>query len=471
MNRKQRMDLTNGSVFHQLIVFAFPILMTNILQQLYHSADMIVVGNFARDPESSLAAVGATSQITALLINFFVATAVGTNALCAQARGAGDRDRELRVIGTSLILSVTAGIALAFFGWIFTPSLLRLIDTPKEILAEATLYMRIIFLGQPASLLFNFSSASLRAGGNAKLPMRIMMVTGFINVCLNLVFVLGLHLDSAGVAIATVVAHYLSALSALTVLFHPAWEYRLTLKKLRFFKKEAGGMLKIGVPAGLNAILFNFSSVIVTTAANAMGKTVVASVAAANSITNLVHTMGNSFNTALVSFSGQNYGAGKLRRTEESFRKAIILVESVFLVTNIALTLFPAFFMGIYNDDPDVIRMGIPKLLLTSWGYMVYLFAEFANSTKRGFGKSIMPTVLNIVCVCGVRILWVLGIFPHLPQTVLSLYICIPLSWICTSTANMIDFAFVKKRVWKKSYEEGRLCPEDAAYYEAKLKK
>jgi len=218
-------------------------------------------------------------------------------------------------------------------------------------------------------------------------------------------------------------------------------------------------------------MLFSISNVIVSAAANGLGKTVVASVSAVNNLSNLVHTTGTAFTSALISFAGQNYGAGKIRRTEESFWKAILLVEGTFLVANVLITMFPGFFIGFFTQEANVIRIGTPKLLLTCWGYMIYLFAEFSTSVKRGFGKSMTPTILNIACVCGVRIIWVLGVFPFLPQTVFWLYVCLPLSWFFTAMAQMIDFHFSKKRVWKKCYEEGRLHPDDAAYYEAKLER
>lgn len=376
-----------------------------------------------------------------------------------------------RVIGSALIFSFCSGIFLAIVGFFATPWLLELINAPKDVFDEAVLYMRIIFLGQPASLLFNYSAGIFRASGNSKLPMRILMVTGLVNVLLNLFFVLVFHLDSAGVAIATVTANYLSAGTALFVFFRSSGEYRFSLAKLRVFKSELLGMLKIGVPAGLNAILFNFSNVIVSTVANSMGKTVVASISAANSLSNLVHTVGNSFTTALVSFSGQNYGAGKLRRAKESFWKAILLAEMIFFAANLSLTLFPSFFLGLYTSDADVVQTGIPKLLLTCWGYMIYLFAEFANSIKRGFGKTITPMILNIVCVCGFRLFWVWVVFPYLPQTVFWLYLCLPGSWLLTALAQTTDLSFVYKRTWKQCLKEEKLSPEDAAYFGSKLNK
>lgn len=468
LKSKNNMDLTTGSIFKKLVAFAIPILLTNFLQQLYHSADMMVVGNFARDPEHALASVGATTHVTALLLNFFVSLAIGANVVVAQARGAKDKERQRRAVTTSVCFASIVGTVLAVVGWILTPALLRMVNTPEEIMEQATLYMRIVFLGQPAIKLYNFCSAIFRAMGNAKLSMRILGVTGVVNVILNLFFVLVLHWDVAGVAIATVSAGYLSAAAALAVLFHPEGDYRLTLKELRWYKEEFLAMMQIGVPAALNTALFNVSNVILNAAANALGKAVVASVAAVNNLSSLVHTVGTAFVSALSSFSGQNYGAGKLRRTEESFWKAILLVECFFLTANLVITMFPEFFIGFFTKEAQVIRIGTPKLLLTCWGYMIYLFAEFSNSIKRGYGKTVTPTILNIACVCGVRVIWVWGVYPFLPQTVLWLYLALPLSWLFSSAAQMIDYHFTRKRVWKKCYGEGRLHPDDVAYYEAK---
>ncbi|MBR3837874.1 MAG: MATE family efflux transporter [Clostridia bacterium] len=471
MKSKNNLDLTTGSIFRKLIAFAIPILLTNFLQQLYHSADMMVVGNFARDPEHALASVGATTQVTGLLLNFFVSISIGANVVVAQARGAGDKKRQRRAITTSICFSSIVGTVLAVAGWILTPALLRIVNTPEEIMEQASLYMRIIFLGQPAIKLYNFCSAIFRAMGNAKFSMRILGVTGVANVVLNLFFVLVLHWDVAGVAIATVIAGYLSATAALVVLFHPEGDYRLNVKELRWYKREFVDMIRIGIPAALNTVLFSVSNVILSAAANALGKAVVASVAAVNNLSNLVHTVGTALVSALSSFSGQNYGAGKLRRTEESFWKAILLAECFLLAANLVITAFPGFFIGFFTKEAQVIRIGTPKLLLTCWGYMIYLFAEFSNSIKRGYGKTVTPTILNIACVCGVRVIWVWAVYPFLPQTVFWLYIALPISWLFSSTAQMIDFHYVRKRNWKKAYEEGRLHPDDAAYYEAKQKR
>ena len=463
------MDLTKGPLLKQFLVFAFPILLTTFMQQMYHTADVMVVGKFADD--IALAAVGATGQITALLVNLFVGISSATNILCAQARGAGDKQRERRIIHTSLIFGAGAGIFLAVAGCVFSPFLLDVIDVPAEVRGEAGKYMCIIFLGQPASMLYNFCSSIFRARGNSRISMRILLTTGAVNVLLNLVFVIGFHLDAAGVALATIIANYLSVLAALYVLFRRDGEFRLSFFDIRFDKRAFFDVVKLGIPTGLNSILFNLSATIVARAANGLGTTVVASVSAANSVTNITHTFGNASCTALVSFAAQNYGAGTLHRVDRLLKSVVLTTQGLFLLLNLAITLYYDLFLGMFTNNPEVVEMGFHKLILTAWGYHFHLAAGQINSCSRGYGKSIRPTIINITAICLVRVIWVAFFFPLVPETapltqrMLWLYVSIPLSWALSFFGQLVDFCFIRRGARKKLCMEGKLSPEDEALY------
>lgn len=463
------------------MAYSFPIFITALMQQLYHSADVFVVGNFAGTPEEckvALAAVGATGSITSLLLNAVTGIVVGVNVVGAQAYGNRDEEKMSRVMSTALIFAFFAGLLLAVAGCSLAPFLLKMIRVPLDIRGQALVYMRIIFLGQPASIVFNFSSAVFRSRGNSKLSMKILTVTGLVNVILNLLFVICFDLDSAGVALATVAATVISAVVALYVLFHPQGEYRLTLSKLRLYKKELGEILKIGLPTGLNSVLFQFSNTIVATAANALGSVTVAAVSAANSVNNVAHTAGGALDSASISFSAQNCGAGKLRRVDQMLARVLILGGLLFVGINTVLTLFPRFFLGIFSSNAAVVEAGIPKLMISSWGYILYLFMELISACQRGFGKSIVPTVVNIVCICFMRVAWIWWVYPLVPETaalsvrILWLYMCLPVSWGCSLLAQIVNyFCFVRPKEWKKQAASGKLIPEDMAYYEAKMLK
>lgn len=454
MARGYSMDLTKGSVFKKFLFFSFPLLVTNLLQQFYHSADVIVVGKFAQNSTVALAAVGSTGQITALLLNLFVGLSVGANVVCAQRRGAGDRNGVYRVIGTSLLTSLVSGVFLAVVGFLLSKPLLTLMGSPQSVIEDATVYMQIIFLSKPASLIFNFGAAILRAHGDTKRPMYILTSTGIINVVLNLLFVIVFHLDSAGVALATTIASYVSAALVLFILFRESGEYNVSLSDVKFYKEEFAAIAKVGIPTGINSILFNISNVIVASTLNSLGEISVAAVSAATSLSNIVHTFGSSFTSAAVSFSGQNYGARRLDRIDRLLWQGSLLVLSLLLIANIVVTVFPTFFMGLFTSDVKVIQAGIPKLLLTTWGYMLYVIASMCNSCQRGFGKSIIPTIIDVGCICVVRLIWVLAVFPFLEQTIANLYIAYPISWTCCLIGQSINFYFVRKREWKKLTEE-----------------
>ncbi len=448
------MDLTKGSVFKKLLVFSFPLVVTNFLQQLYHSADVIVVGNFAQNPTIALAAVGSTSHITSLFLQLFVGLSVGVNVVCAQRRGAGDRSSVNRVIGTSLIVAVCSGAFLATVGFCLSPQLLTWLGSPASVIGDATTYMRIIFLGQPATLIYNFGAGILRAHGDTKRSMYILTSTGILNVILNLFFVLGFHLDAAGVALATVISNYISALLMLIILLRPSGEFNMSLSDIRFHKDIFQEMIKIGAPAGINGIFFSLSNVVMTSSFNALGAISVAAVSASSSISNVVHTLVSGFTVSAVSFSGQNYGARKLERVDKLLWQGSLLVVGILLSVNVAVTVNPRFFFLFFTSDPQVIKAGIPKLLLSSWGYILYMVAEMANACQRGFGKSVMPTAINLVCICAVRLVWILAVYPHLEQTLGYLCIAYPLSWFCSMLGQLVNYYFVRKREWKKLAEE-----------------
>ncbi len=461
MAAKHSMDLTQGSVFKKLLVFAFPLWLATLVQQLYHAADVIVVGNFAENSTTALAAVGSTGSITSVILNLFLGLSAGASVVCANLYGARDKEKLRRAMTTALIGSTVGGILVCIIGLVFARPLLVLMGSPADVIDQATLYMKIIFLGKPAVLVYNTCSAIMRAHGESKRPMYILTTTGLANVGLNLVLVIGFHLDVAGVAIATIVAQYLSAIVAIYLLFHPMGEYRLKLSEFVFDKGEFVKILRIGVPAGINAMVFNLSNTVVISAVNGMGSVTVAAVSTATSVATLTYTIPSAFTTACISFSGQNYGARRFDRIDKCLWNGILIVETVFIAANIVLTMFPEFFLGFYTDNMDVIRTGIPKLYITSWGYLIYAVSEIANGCQRGFGKSMGPTVLNIIFVCGIRMAWVFFVFPHLEQNLVSLYICYPFSWACSAVAQLVSYYKARNKKMRLAMQEG-LIPEKA---------
>lgn len=458
MARNYSMDMTKGSVFKKLLIFALPLCAANLLQQLYHSADMVVVGKFAEDGVKSLAAVGATNSVTNLLLHMFVGLSAGANVLCANRVGAKDKDGLERLIHSAVPLSALCGLLLAVLGFVMTPILLDWMNCPREVIKEAALYMRIIFLGQPASIVYNFGSGILRAHGDTKRPMYILMVTGFINVLFNLLFVIVFGLDTAGVALATILANYLSAAAVLYILFSQRGEYRMDFSKLRLEGREVKSIAKVGIPAGLNGIVYSFSNVIIVSSINELGKDVVAATSASTAVSAIAHTVCTAVATAAVSFSGQNYGARNFKRINKVYWNGVLISQTFMIAVCIAFTMFPSFFLGLYTDDAKVIRDAYPKLMLNNWGYLFCIFADMANCCLRGMKCTGGPTLANMLSVCVPRLIWVLLIFPFLPvQNLGTICIAYPLSWFLCAVTMLVYFHVVKRR------EERRLLARQAA--------
>jgi len=329
------MDLTTGSVFKKLVVFTLPILASNLIQQLYHAADIMVVGQFARDPVTSLAAVGASGSLTTLILNVFLGLSVGANVACANLHGKGDRANLRKAMYTALIVAAVGGIFIGAIGVIFAKPLLLLTGCPSTIIEEATTYMQIIFLGQPFNLMFNFGAGILRSHGDSKRPMYILTVAGLANVVLNVLFVIAFHWDAAGVAAATSISNLISAIAVLVILFHPNGEYHLSFKEFSFSFKAMKEIARIGLPSGINGILFSISNVILISSVNTFNDVIIAGNSAANSVDNILYQFINSIYTAVISFTGQNYGKRDFSRIHRGLFHAILLNVGIYAFLDI----------------------------------------------------------------------------------------------------------------------------------------
>ena len=438
MRARYSMDLTTGSVTKKLIWFAFPILLSNLLQQLYTSADMAVVGQFGSD--TALAAVGSTSSINNLLLSLFNGLAVGANVVCANRYGAKKKDELHRVIYTSLLLAAVCGTAMGAFGVLASRSLLAAMGSPDTVIDQSALYMRIIFCGVPASMLYNFGAGILRAHGDTKRPMYILSICGIVNVALNLVFVIYFHMDVAGVAVATIISQICSAAAVLWLLFNPKGEYQMKLSGIRFYARELRSVVSIGIPCGINGMLFSVSNVLLQSSVNALGETIISASAAADSLTNYVFMFLSSFYTACVSFAGQCFGAKKYKRIDKLLTSSILVSQTLAMVVTLASTFFPQVLIGIFKNDPEVIALATPKLILVCWSAVLYAIPEMVVACQRGMGNSTWPTACNIICVCASRVVWVLWIYPAMPQNLINLFLCYPISYGMCAVLQLLSF-------------------------------
>ncbi|MBR4288314.1 MAG: MATE family efflux transporter [Clostridia bacterium] len=455
MANRHSMDLTTGSVFKKLLLFTLPILASNMIQQLYHAADVMVVGQFAFDPVTSLAAVGSSGSITTLILNVFLGLSVGANVACANLYGRGDHENLNKTMYTSLILAVVGGIFVGIVGFAFARPLLLMTGCPPTIIEEATTYMQIIFLGQPFNLIFNFGAGILRSHGDSKRPMYILTAAGLVNVVLNVFFVVAFHWDAAGVAAATSISNLISAAAVLAILFHPNGEFHLSFREVCFSFKAMKEIARIGLPSGINGILFSVSNVMLTSSVNTFDDVIIAGNSAANSVDNILFQFINSIYTAVISFTGQNYGKRDFSRIHRGLFHAILLNVGIYAFLDIFILVKPEFFVGIFTDEAAVIAAGAQKVVITGAGYVLYVVSDLSIGALRGMGVALIPTVINVACICLTRLVWILFIFPF-KHDFKFLLLCYPISWIISSTAQLICYFYYRKKKIKEWEEEQR---------------
>lgn len=448
MKKQHSMDLTTGSLVKKLLIFAFPILVSNVLQQFYNTADMIVVGRFVGD--DALAAVGATGELSVLIINLFFGLSVGANIICSNLFGARNKEGLSKAMHNAITVAVISGLCMGVIGFFLARTALGWTGCPGDIIGSATLYMQIYFCGSPASMLYNFGSAILRAHGDTKRPMLILVISGLVNVGLNLFLVIVCHMGISGVAIATVASQIVSAVMVLWILFAPKEGYCLQVKLLKIHRDELIKLIRIGVPCGINGVVFNFSNVILQTSVNSLGKIAMAGVTASSRITNMVYAILSSTYSACVSFAGQCYGAKNYKRISQLWGKSIALSAGFIAVIAVALTVFSDTALSLFTSNPEVIGAARPMLILFAWSYAFYTIPECTVGCLRGMGESIIPTAMNIFCICGPRLVWNYVFFPMRPS-IGWLYVCFPISYVVCAIAQVGYFLYRRKHLHVKS--------------------
>lgn len=442
-------DLTQGSVLKKYIFFIIPIIISSFMQQLYNTADILVVGNFVGD--SALAAVGSTGSITHLILTLFLGLSIGTNVVCARFFGANNKEGLSRATHTSVLLAIISGIFLAVVGFIFSKDLLVLMGTPYDVIDEATLYMKIFFLGSPASMLYNFGSSVLRAVGDTKRPLYIMLFAGLVNVLLNLFCVLVLKIGVAGVAIGTVAAQIVSAAIVLYILAKNNSDFKLRFSKLKIHKRELVQIIAIGIPSGLNGITFSASNVIIQSTINSFGKAAVAGASAAGNIDGYGFLFLAAVEQGAITFVGQNMGAKKYDRVKKIAKSAISVGFFLTFIT-FCITFFGGeTILGQFANESSrssVVEMGMIKMMYTTALHFIFVPSQALSGVLKGMGRAVSVTVINIACTCVTRILWILFVFPLNP-TLETLYIVYPISWVLSSFATIVVYFALRNKSFK----------------------
>lgn len=446
--KNYEIDMCNGPLFGKIIVFSVPMILSGILQLLYNAADVVVVGRFTGS--TALAAVGSTGSLTNLIISLFMGLSVGTSVTVAQYYGAGDWKNVNQAVHTSIATSVICGIIVGILGICMAEKFLILMDTPGDVLDQATLYMRIYFAGIPASMIYNFGSAILRAAGDTRRPFVFLSISGLVNVVLNLIFVVFFRMGVAGVAWATVISQVISAVLIIICLVQFNGPCRLNLKGIKVYSDKLWKIVKIGLPAGLQGSIFAVSNVMIQSSVNSFGSAVMAGNSAASNIEGFIYVAMNSiYNTALT-FTGQNVGAKKYDRINRILGICILTVVSIGVVMGVTVLLLDWQLLSIYApNNTEVIEYGVTRLNIIAKTYFLCGMMDVMVGMLRGMGKSFMPMVVSVVGVCGIRISWILLIFAQ-SRDLATLYASYPVSWFATFTIHFITFMIIKKRVESK---------------------
>ena len=436
--------MCNGPILSKVLVYAFPLMLSGILQLLFNAADVIVVGRFAGS--QSLAAVGSTSALINMLINVFIGLSVGVNVLVAQYYGAKSEDDVNETVHTAITISLISGVFLIFVGFILSRPLLELMGTPEDVIDKSTLYMRFYFAGMPVIMLYNFGSAVLRAVGDTRRPLYYLTVAGVVNVVLNIFFVTQLNMDVAGVALATVLSQVISAGLVVRTLMKSEGCLKLELKKLGIHVPKLKRIIRVGLPAGMQGAIFSISNVLIQSSVNSFGSIAMAGNTTSQNIEGFIYTSMNAIYQTNLSFTSQNYGGRKFSRINRITLTCIGVVVAVGLVLGLSCYGAGEFLVGIYSSDPEVIRYGVSRLSMFGCTYFICGIMDVMVGAIRGLGYSILPMCVSLTGACAFRVIWIYTVFQW-SHSLKTLYLSYPASWIVTTTAHIICFLIIRRKL------------------------
>lgn len=446
-------DLTKGPVLKKFILFVFPIILSNILQMLYTMADTAVVGKFAGG--AALAAVGATGSFAGLILNLLFGLSVGANVVCAKAYGAGDEKAVSRIVHCAVLVAFISGVVICVIGELCSRFCLEWMNTPHDVIDGAVIYIRIYFLGAPMSFVYNFGAAILRAAGDTKRPLYILVITGIVNVGLNLLFVIVFKLGVAGVAWATIIAQTISAVATVVILMSAKNEFKLCLRKLRIYKNELMLMFKIGMPAGMNGMMYCIPNVLIQSVLNGFGSAVVAGSTAAANMESIISLGGSASEQACVSFVGQNIGARKLKRVDSVTKVAMLFAFITCVFMSFVVLMNKEFFMGLYTNESAVANAGYVRMSICLAYAFVAVPSQVFSGCFSGLGRSVEPAVITAVFVCGIRIVWIYTACAIFPSLVELVYCSYPLTWFAASVALAVMYLKIRKRIFGEIRDNG----------------
>lgn len=448
MEQKKALDMTTGPFLKKILKFSVPLMITGLLQLIYNSADTAIVGNFAGS--EALAAVGSTGSLINLIINIFMGLSMGAGVMAARYIGADDKKRIEKCVHTSMAISLICGIIVAAVGFFFSGIFLKLMNVPDEVLSLSTVYLQIYFLGAPGSLVFNFGASLLRASGETKKPLYILFASGIVNVILNLILVIPFKMSVSGVAIATIVSQYMTAVIIVYHLLRTRSVLRMDPKKLRINKRELVCIMRIGIPAGLQNSLFSISNVIIQSAVNSFGDVAMAGIAAGSQFDSYIYTCTNAISQTAMTFSSQNLGAAKYKNIGKVYRYCLAITIVIGSVMSVFGYVFREEVVWLFAKETDVIAIGAQRLALIMPFYVFCSLQDMTGGQIRGMGRSFEPMIISLIGACGVRLLWIFVILPD-NYSLMELYWAYPISWAITFFALLGFYMIVKTKMMKES--------------------
>ncbi len=443
---RSNQSMLQGPLVRNIIGYTIPIILTGLLQLLFNAADLVIVGRFCGS--ISVAAVGATGSITNLIVNLFIGLSVGAGVTVAQFLGAREEDAVHRAVHTALPAAIVSGVVLTIVGVTFSETFLRMMNTPEDVLPLSAVYMKIYFGGMTFTMVYNFCASILRAAGDTKSPLVFLTLAGVINVALNVVFVTVLHMNVAGVALATAISQAISAVLVVWALMKRTDACKLTLSKMRFYGLELKKIIRIGLPAGIQSSLFSISNVLIQSSINSFGGVLMSGNAAAGNIEGFIYVTMNAFHQTAVNFIGQNVGAQQYDRVKKILWVCLGCVAAVGLTVSLSAVAFGETLLSIYiTDSAEAISYGMLRLTCIGIPYFICGLMDVSTGALRGMGASVSPMIISVLGVCGFRIGWIATIFQipafHTPQ---SLYISYPVSWAVTFVCQMAAFFMIYKK-------------------------
>lgn len=440
---KKIVNLCERPFLRKIIMFSLPLMASSILQLLYNAADVIIVGQFAG--HEAMAAVGSTTSLVHLFVNLFIGVSVGALSAMSQRVGARDEKRADNIVHTAIPLSVIGGVLFGIIGFFGAPWMLGLMKSPENVIGLSAKYLRIYFAGLPFLTLYNFGASILRACGDTKRPLYILFVSGIINVGLNYVLVALAHMSVAGVAIATTVSQAVSAIWVLILLMKRKGYGHFDIRRMKLDGESFWHMIRIGVPAGIQAALFSISNVIIQSSINSFGDLAMAGNAAASNIEGFVYAALNAFHQACLTFTGQNYGAKKMENIRLVYGQCMLLTAIFGVVMSLVCYFAATPLLSLYNSNPDVLAYGRERLLFISLAQTVAGFMDVTVGAIRGLGRSLLSMILSIFGICAIRVVWVYTVF-QASHKLMTLYWSYPITWIATT---LLQFTYLML-VWKK---------------------